>query len=423
MAVLNPLAKKWLENTTTQEKIGTLNSSENEGKSVQQIALEQLKNNKNPTSVGATAGTTAESNGTGNVQSNAAAQANDKLNSLQKPEANVSSWMEELNSVYDKIMNGEKFSYDINADALYQQYKDQYITQGQQAMMDTMGQAAALTGGYGNSYAQTVGQQTYQGYLQGLNNKIPELYQLALDQYNRERDDLYNQYALLTDREQTDYERYRDTLSDYYTERDYYTGRYDTEREYDYRAERDSVADSQWQQQFDEGVRQYDTSLAIQQEQWKAEYDESIRQADRNYELAVREIEEMVRSNKISEAQAQQQIELEKQKLAETKRQADAQLAYNYAVLEEEKRVNNSTIAKNNNNNNSKEEKKNNKNAKVDYSDWDAADWNSYFSAIRQSEGQAAAEAELKEFTSKGLIPNKYVSYAASGARGGKMGH
>jgi hypothetical protein len=31
------------------------------------------------------------------------------------------------------------------------------------AMMDTMGKAAGLTGGYGSPYAQQVGQQAYQG--------------------------------------------------------------------------------------------------------------------------------------------------------------------------------------------------------------------------------------------------------------------
>ena len=81
-----------------------------------------------------------------------------------------SPWQTQLNDTISKILNREKFSYDLNGDALYQQYKDQYVNQGQQAMMDTMGQAQAMTGGYGNSYAQTVGQQTYQGYLQQLND-------------------------------------------------------------------------------------------------------------------------------------------------------------------------------------------------------------------------------------------------------------
>ena len=162
----------------------------------------------------------------------------------------------------------------MNGDALYQQYKDQYMTQGKLAMMDTMGQAAAMTGGYGNSYAQTAGQQAYQGYLQGLNDKVPELYQLALSQYNAEGDEMYNQAALMAQMEDQDYGRYRDQMSDYYAELDRLTedARYKGETEYGrwadnlsmkYQMDRDKVADEQWQAQFDEAKRQYDQSYAL----------------------------------------------------------------------------------------------------------------------------------------------------------------
>ena len=151
-----------------------------------------------------------------------------------KPGEYQSNWQAQLDETLNKILNREKFTYDLNGDALYQQYKDQYMLQGQQAMMDTMGQAQAATGGYGNSYAQTVGQQTYQGYLQQLNDKVPELYQLALDQYNQEGQDLYNQYGLYADREEQDYGRYRDALSDYNTELSRLTedARYQAETDY-----------------------------------------------------------------------------------------------------------------------------------------------------------------------------------------------
>ena len=65
----------------------------------------------------------------------------------QKPGAYTSAWQTQLNDTLQKILNREKFSYDLNGDALYQRYKDQYTTQGKLAMMDTMGQAAAMTGG------------------------------------------------------------------------------------------------------------------------------------------------------------------------------------------------------------------------------------------------------------------------------------
>ncbi|MBR5617810.1 MAG: hypothetical protein IKW50_06475 [Oscillospiraceae bacterium] len=125
-----------------------------------------------------------------------------------------SRWQEQLQGITEKILNREPFSYDLNGDALYKQYKDRYIQQGRQAMMDTMGQAATLTGGYGNSYAQSVGQQTYQGYLQGLNDQVPALYRLALDRYNSEGDRLRGNLNVMLQQDDVDYGRYRDGIAD-----------------------------------------------------------------------------------------------------------------------------------------------------------------------------------------------------------------
>ena len=96
-----------------------------------------------------------------------------------------------------KYLNRAPFSYDLNGDALYQQYKDKYIQQGKMAMQDTIGQASAMTGGYGNSYAQSVGQQAYQNSLDNLNDIVPELYQMAYDRYNQQGQDMLNQLSVL----------------------------------------------------------------------------------------------------------------------------------------------------------------------------------------------------------------------------------
>lgn len=220
-----------------------------------------------------------------------------------KPGEYTSAWSDQISALIDQITNREKFSYDLNADALYQQYADQYATQGKLAMMDTMGQAAAMTGGYGNSYAQTVGQQTYQGYLQQLNEVVPELYQMALNQYNQEGEDMYNQYGLLTSQDEQDYGRYRDQMSDYYTELERLTedarylsedeynkylndlnfkyGVFSDEKSYAYQSERDAVSDDQWQKSYE-----YQQSRdAIADAQWQKEYDESVRQY--NEEMAL----------------------------------------------------------------------------------------------------------------------------------------
>ena len=113
-----------------------------------------------------------------------------------KPANYVSPYQGQIDEAYQKILSRQPFKYDMNADALYQQYKDQYVSQGQRAMMDTMGQASAMTGGYGNTYAQTAGQQTNQLYLQQLNDKLPELYDRAYGKYRDEGIDLYNQLSV-----------------------------------------------------------------------------------------------------------------------------------------------------------------------------------------------------------------------------------
>lgn len=187
----------------------------------------------------------------------------------QKPGAYQSQFRPQMDDILGQIMNREKFSYDINADALYQQLTDQYIQQGRMAMMDTMGQAQAMTGGYGNSYAQSVGQQAYQGHVQQLNDIVPELYQLAMNKHQMEGDDLAQQYAMLAQQDDLDYGRYMDHMAAWQDDRDYLAGRYDAERDYDYgryaddrnfgyQQERDKAADDKWQAEFDEDKRRYD---------------------------------------------------------------------------------------------------------------------------------------------------------------------
>lgn len=195
----------------------------------------------------------------------AVTQAQQQLQSqmAQKPGAYQSQWQTQLNDTISKILNREKFNFDLNGNALWDQYKDSYTRQGKMAMMDTMGQAAALTGGYGNSYAQSVGQQAYQGYMQQLNDKIPELYQLALDMYNQEGDALLNQYGILSAQEDADYGRHRDAVGDWESETSRLQNQYYTELDFDYGKSRDEVSDSQWQAEFDEALRRWNYENGI----------------------------------------------------------------------------------------------------------------------------------------------------------------
>lgn len=257
-------------------------------------------------------------------------------NKLSKP-TNIAGAVYKLGM--DKAMyeynNYKDFKYDLDNDALYQQYKDQYIQQGKTAMQDTIGQASAMTGGYANSYAQTVGNQAYQAQLQNLNDVVPELYQMAYNQYRDNKNDLLNEYNLLSDRYNTEYGEYRDKVADWQNQRDYLTNQYNAERNYDYTLYsdgrdfaysdyRNQVADEQWLQEYNESVRQYNATLAQQQ----AEFAESQRQYNQDYALRQAQLAENKRKNA-------QDYAIEQAKIAEDRRQYNNTLALQKKNLNE----------------------------------------------------------------------------------------
>ena len=124
-----------------------------------------------------------------------AAQAYRDSVAALEPEAYRSRFEERLQALYDQIAGREAFDYDPEEDESYQRYARLYAARGAAAMEDTLGKAAALTGGYASSYAQSAGQQAYNGYLQELAAMVPELRQAALAEYQQEGKALQNQAA------------------------------------------------------------------------------------------------------------------------------------------------------------------------------------------------------------------------------------
>lgn len=184
-----------------------------------------------------------------------------------KPGQYNSKYDGQIQEIYNKLMNREEFNYDLNGDMLYQQYKDQYQNQGRLAMENTMGQAAGLTGGYGSTYSQSAGQQAYNGYLQQLNNRVPELYQMALSKYQQEGSDMYDRLSATVNLDNAEYGRYRDGVEDYYSNLSNAYDMYSGERSYDYNDFATML--SYWQNQ-----------MQAEQEQanWQAEMDFSREQ-------------------------------------------------------------------------------------------------------------------------------------------------
>lgn len=109
---------------------------------------------------------------------------------------NNAPYVAQLNSLYDQIVNRKPFRFDLANDPLYRQAAEQYTLTGRQAMADTMGRAAALTGGYGNSFAQAAGNQQYQQYLTQLNAMTPEIWDRQYKAYLNQGDKLLQDYQL-----------------------------------------------------------------------------------------------------------------------------------------------------------------------------------------------------------------------------------
>ncbi len=139
-----------------------------------------------------------------------------------KPGEYVSQYNEQIQGLIDQILNREKFSYDFSQDPMYQQYAQQYQRGGKLAMQDAMANAAALTGGYGSSWGQQVGQQTYQQYMEELNSVIPELRNAAYDMYQDEGENMRNNLSMLQTEDDRDYGKYRDTVTDWKDELNYF---------------------------------------------------------------------------------------------------------------------------------------------------------------------------------------------------------
>lgn len=237
-------------------------------------------------------------------------QARNALAALQKPADYSSKYQPKIDATMAQIENQKPFSYDLNGDMLYQNYKDQFINNGRMAMMNTMGQAAALTGGYGNSYATTAGNQAYQASLQELNAIVPELYQAAYQRYRDDRQDLLDRYGLYTDADARDYAKYRDVVGDYNTDRGYYTDAYNNARNFDY---------AQYSDMRDYYGNQYNNERSYDYGQ----YADAYNRAFANYQQGVSE-------NQWAQQMAENKRQFDEQ-MAENKRQFDGQMAYNYS--------------------------------------------------------------------------------------------
>lgn len=126
---------------------------------------------------------------------------------LEQLSTGRTSYTDQINDMMGQIQNRDKFAYDVDADPLFQQALASAMGSGKTAMQDTMGQAAALTGGYGSSYGTTAANQAYNSFIQDAYNNLPQYYQLALEAYEMEGQEMYDQLAMLNSADAQEYER------------------------------------------------------------------------------------------------------------------------------------------------------------------------------------------------------------------------
>ena len=145
------------------------------------------------------------------------------------------------------ILNREDFSYDPATDPLYQNYRKQYTREGQRATADTLGQAAAASGGIPSSYATTAAAQAGNYYAAQMTDKIPELYQLAYNQYLNDYNMQLSDLGVVQGAEQSDYDKYLNELN-----------QFNTDRAFDYNAWLDEYNMTKDQLQTAQGLEQLD---------------------------------------------------------------------------------------------------------------------------------------------------------------------
>ena len=126
---------------------------------------------------------------------------------LQKIQSGRTSYTDQVQEMMDKIMNRDKFSYDVDNDPLFQQALASAMNSGKQAMQDTIGQASALTGGYGSTYATSAGNQAYNSFIEDAYDNLPQYYQMALEAYQMEGDEMYRQFGMVSEMDDKEFNR------------------------------------------------------------------------------------------------------------------------------------------------------------------------------------------------------------------------
>lgn len=185
--------------------------------------------------------------------------------------AGANPYAERLESALRRLEAREPFSYDPESDPVFQSYRAAYRREGDRAAKNTLGDAAALTGGQASTAAVAAASQARDYYNSKVGNVIPSLYQLAWQMYESEGDSLISEIETLAGLSAAAYERESDRLAQDYAV-------YADERDFAYRQYQDVLdrEDSAAQNWYD---RTYDYDRLAQSGRQDA--------ADRAYDRAM----------------------------------------------------------------------------------------------------------------------------------------
>ena len=201
-----------------------------------------------------------------------------------------SQYSDEIKGLTERILSGEKFSYDFNADPVYNVYREQAETDRRRAVADAVSSAALLTGGYGNSYGVTAAQEASAKTYENLRSIIPSLLEAAYNRWYGERELEQEKLRAVMDLEDSDYGKYRDAVFDWQKNRDYAYGKWSDMSQADF--DRYLSELSQWNtdRDYDRRVYEYDEDAKYRAERAAAEDAAKQRELElkqKEYELEV----------------------------------------------------------------------------------------------------------------------------------------
>ena len=177
----------------------------------------------------------------------------DKWNYLDK-----NGYGGQMQAMRNEIENYKPFSYDYRTDDMYLSMKRLKEKEAEKAYADGYAQlSSAFDGDIPVNMINKL-LTTKNDIIDSADSYIPQLRQMAYDMYNVERNDLYNQYSLLSNAAQQDYAKWSD------------------DRYMNMQGLQNDIANRQWQQSFD-----------TENEQWQKSFDNENAWKDKEWDYAV----------------------------------------------------------------------------------------------------------------------------------------